>query len=78
MNYNIKFQNGFVMHRIYVLDLCYHFQLKIVNIMQCLHCCPDIYDQFNLVFVFLFFFFCLSFHKSCQNLKQEFILKAAL
>ena len=33
MNYNIRFQNVFVMHKIYVLGLCDHIQLKMVNIM---------------------------------------------
>ena len=33
MNYNIRFQNVFVMHKIYVLGLCDHIQPKIVNIM---------------------------------------------
>ena len=34
MNYNIMFQNDFVMHKLYVLSLCDHIQLKIVNIMH--------------------------------------------
>ena len=34
MNYNIRFQNVFVMPKIYVLGLCDHIQLKIVTIMH--------------------------------------------
>ena len=34
MNYNIRFKNVLVMHKIYVLGLCDHIQLKTVNIMQ--------------------------------------------
>ena len=34
MNYNIRFQNVFIKHKIYVLGLCDHIQLKIVNIMR--------------------------------------------
>ena len=56
MNYNIRFQNVFVMHKIYVLGLSNHIQLKIVNIMSLLHCCTGIADLFNLAF-----FFCISF-----------------
>ena len=36
MNYNIMFQNVFVMHKIYVLALCGHIQLKTVNILVCI------------------------------------------
>ena len=34
MNYNIRFQNVFVMPKIYVLGLCDHIQLEIVTIMH--------------------------------------------
>ena len=34
MNYNITFQNVFVMPKIYVLGLCDHIQFKIVTIMH--------------------------------------------
>ena len=34
MNYNIRFQNVFVMPKIYALGLCDHIQLKIVTIMH--------------------------------------------
>ena len=67
MNYNIRFQNVFVMPKIYVLGLSDHIQLKIVTIM---HCCTGIADQLNLAL--------FAFHYTCQNLKQEFILKVAL
>ena len=71
LNYNIRFQNVFVMHRLYVLGLCDHIQLKMVNIMHvCIVAQVSVADQFNLTF------FAASFHIS--KLKQEFILKAAL
>ena len=34
MNYNIRFQNVFVVRKIYVLGLLDHIQRKIVNIMH--------------------------------------------
>ena len=34
MNYNIRFQNVFVMPKIYVLGLCDHVQFKIITIMH--------------------------------------------
>ena len=34
MNYNIRFQNVFIMHKTYELGLCDHIQLKILNIMH--------------------------------------------
>ena len=70
MNYSIRFQKVFVMPKIYVLGLCDHIQFKIVTIMHGLHCCTGIADQFNLAL--------FAFHFTCQNLKQEFILKVAL
>ena len=64
MNYNIRFQNVSVKHKIYVLCLCDHIQLKLVNIMHI-----SIVAQVFLVssiwhFFFFFFFFCISFHMS--------------
>ena len=34
MNYNIRYQNVFVMPKIYVLGLCDHIQFKIITIMH--------------------------------------------
>ena len=34
MNYNIRFQNVFVMHKLYVFGLCDHIQFKIVNVLH--------------------------------------------
>ena len=54
----------------YMLGLFDHIQLKIVNIM---YVC--IIAQVLLISSIWHF---LHFHFTCQNLKQEFILKAAL
>ena len=70
MNYNIRFQNVFVMPKIYVLGLCVHIQLKIVTIM---HVCIV-----ALVLLISSAWHLFAFHFTCQNLKQEFILKATL
>ena len=57
MNYNIRFQNVFVMPKIYVLGLCDHIQLKIVTIM---HVC--IVAQVLLISSICIV--CISFHMS--------------
>ena len=46
------------MHKLYVLGLCDHIQLKIVEHNACLHCCTGIVGQFNLTFIVA------SFHMS--------------
>ena len=59
MNYNIRFQNVFVMHIIYVLGLCDYIQLKIVNIIGV--CIVAQVLLIRSIWLF-FFFFCISFH----------------
>ena len=71
MNYNITFQNVFVMHNIFVLGLCDHIQLKIVNIMYV--CIVAKVFLISSIWHFLPFI-----SLTCLNLKQELILKAAL
>ena len=58
------------MLKIYALDLCDQILLQVVNIMDvCI-----VAEVFLISSVWHFF----AFHFSYQNLKKEFILKAAL
>ena len=55
MNYNIMFQNVFVMHKIYVLCLCDHIQLKIVNTIR-------VCIVAQVLLIGSIWHFCMSFH----------------